>query len=206
MRRLVLILLLIGTPANGPAQLELPAEITIFVNNEELDADTAFMDSLISEAQNFTIFYNIVAAHDYYRQTTVKIRLAQTLLKSEVIRQCILCFSLLDDEKEREQTELFVYPFFVSVKDTPAVVCKYKTPGIFIFQFNEWHTLPVTVTPSPEEIEIFNDILKQSLTSIQSLDSLPHEIFAEIAHKRHLKKDYIQKVYRKVMLWKFGHD
>jgi len=206
MKRSILILLLIGTLVSGQTQIELPAEITIYVNNKALNADTAFMDSLITEAENFSIFYHIVAVHDYYRQTTVKIRLAQSLRKSEVIRQCILYFSLLDDEKEREQTQIFVYPFFVSVKDTPAVVCKYESRGIFLFQFNEWHTLPVTVKPSPGEIEIFNDILKQSLSSIQGLDSLPSEIFTEIAQKRRLKKEYIQKVYRKVMLWKFRHD
>lgn len=189
---------------SSPAQLtiRIPENIHFITNDPELQFTQARRDTMFKHVLSGDIDYRIVGLHFDEDKVFTKIRLPQTLDRYAVIEQILIYYGLLRTEDDRKEETLLIYPFFIPVDKThPAVQCKYNGRGEFVIDFNSWETVPVPDEPAFIEKKIYNDILEQTFTRSQKIDSIKDEVFESVANTYDLDPGQVETIYQKVLLW-----
>jgi len=201
--KVLLVLFTILFPSLTYSQLEvkLPESISIVINDSLVQLEESWMDSLISQAMDPELYYKIVTFHSETNRVTTKLKIPQILTQKEMIIQVILYYSLLSDEEDREKEFVLVYPYFSQTNKMPDVSCYYYSGGTFYFTINKWETIASLQKPTPEEIFLFNQILKISFDQVQSMDSIPDDIFSRIVKENNISEEKVRSIYQKVVLW-----
>ena len=199
----ILILIAVLPPSFAFSQLEvkLPKSISIVINDSLVQFEESWMDKLISLSLDPELYYKIVTFHSETNRVTTKLKIPQILTQKEMIIQVILYYSLLTDEEDREKEYVLVYPYFSKTNKIPDVSCYYYSGGIFYFTINKWETIASLQKPTPEEIFLFNQILKISFDQVQSMDSIPDDVFSRIAKENNISEEKVRSIYQKVVLW-----
>jgi hypothetical protein len=204
MKKIALSLLCLVIFAQAQLKIDLPSEITIFINDSLFTPALEWNDKLVHEAALAKLRYRIAASHGDDQDVVTKIKIPQILSFPEVIRQVILYYSLLTTEQDRQNERILIYPYFKSIDRDAALSCKYQTRGKFYISVKHWHTVPVPPKPSPEDKEIFNQIMETSFKDIQKFGDLPDEIFANVALRNKMTANDVRHIYQKVILWQLG--
>ena len=198
--------LLLIFPESLPAQIEiqLPSEIYVKVNEKDFIPTETWNDSLIDEANNAYIRYEIVTTYRNLSAVTTRIRIPQFYTLPEMIRQIILYYYLLSSEEERKNETVFIYPFFKDIQDQPLLICTYKPKSSINITMSEWHTVPVPPQPSPEYKYLYNQLIEADFKELRSRDKIPDEIFEKVARENEIGVEQLYKVYQSVKLWQLS--
>lgn len=198
---LAVFFLTISDVASAQLEATIPDHIFITTNDSSLTFQPKWLESLHANLYKTRLLYSIVAYHANGEEYSAKLRLPQTLTKTQVIEQVILYYCLLRDHRRRERETVLIYPFFVDVADTPRVVCACKKGGQFYFQFYDWKTVARPPEPSKAEKLIFNEILSGLFEDTQNMESIPDGVFERVGNRNKLEVDSVKSIYRKVHLW-----
>jgi len=197
----IILLFLISTTANAQLNVIVPDSFTVSVNDSILNFDDVWYDSLRMEASRNTFLFNIVNIfHNRDKNSEVKIRIPQTLGQNQVIRQAILYYCLLDDENERNKQNLLIYPYFKETEEPWNIACDYKEKS-FIFNIDKWIKINIPDRPLPEEIFLYNQIVKEDESDFSFVGSLSKELLSEFSFTHDIPLDKVMSVYQKVALW-----
>jgi hypothetical protein len=204
MKKITLFLLCLVIFAQAQLKIDLPSEITIFINDSLFTPALEWNDKLVHEAASAKLRYRIAASHGDDQDVLTKIKIPQILTFPEVMRQVILYYALLTTEEDRSNERILIYPYFKSIEREAALSCTYQTGGQFYINVKQWHTVPIPPKPSPESKEIFNQIMETSFKDIQNFGDLPDEIFANVALKNKMSANDVRHIYQQVILWQLG--
>jgi hypothetical protein len=189
-----------------PAQvdIQLPSELQLYVNESEFIPTEAWTDSLIEEAENAYIRYEIVTTFRSLSAVTTRIRIPQFYTLPEVIRQVVLYYALLNNENERTNETLFIYPFFKNINDPPLIICTYESTGNIEVTVMSWPTVPRPGKPVPEHRFIYNQLIEADLSDLNSRDTIADEVYEKIAGENNISVDELEKIYQSVKLWQLS--
>lgn len=187
--------------AGNPAQLKLPYPLRITVNDTVFTADSAFYETLLSLQMNNRYLYHIAGVHTDDAITFTTLRLPQTLTKKDIIKQIILYYNFISDDKMRAREYLRIFPFFESLGKQSPVRCRYKTGGQFIIDMDQWATIPLPPAPSPEDKDIYNQITNRALRQNNTLDEVDPAILQAVAAQNNLSFEEAEHIYHHVLLW-----
>jgi hypothetical protein len=201
------ILFLIAIPIYLLAQIEidLPSEVMIHINDTTMNLTAGWVDSLLAEAEHGKIRYNIVQAYGNGQQVNTSLKLPQILSLTEITRQIVFYYSLLNSEMEREKESLAIYPYFSSIQQRAFISCSYRSAGNYYFRVRNWQTVSIPPPPKPEDKYIFNQILNETFGKIQHFGSIPDEIFSTIALRNRLSVHEVRTIYEKTILWQLSN-
>jgi hypothetical protein len=193
-------------PRYLPAQIEvkLPSELYIYVNNIEFDPTEAWNDSLISEARNAHIKYEIATTFRNFSVVTTRIRIPQFYTIPEVMRQIIIYYYMLNDETERKNETVYIYPFFIDIHKQPAIICTYEPQNKINMTVSGWQTVPRPEQPIPEHKFLYNQLIEADLKELTSRDNIPDEIYEKVAAENAISVDELRKIYQSVKLWQLS--
>ncbi len=186
--------------------VQLPKELNIVVNELSFIPADNWLDSLINQAHNLYIKYEIVNTIDSGVRVTTKIRMPQVLTFPAVLQQIILYYALLSDEPARVQERLLVYPYFYPLQNKPAVVCSYSETGVYEITNLNWKTIPVPPAPGPEEKYIYNQIIEKTLESLDIIDDIPDRVFEQVAAENKRSVSEIKTLYQNIQLWQMANS
>jgi hypothetical protein len=188
------------------AQLEinLPKDLNIIVDESDLPLSAGWLDSLSDEALSGKIRYKIVGASSIEGKVTTKIHIPQILSLGEVFRQVVLYYSMINNEHERENETLYVYPYFIFIENTPSLMCRYESEANFYFEINNWDRVPIPPQPTLEEKDVFNQVLQASFNNIQKFSSIDEKIFRKIALQNDLSVARVRQIYQNTILWQLA--
>lgn len=194
-------LLSVHVPVHSRPVLNFPNGIRISVNDSIYIVHETFRDSLTELYESNRFLYHIAAVHNTGAWVSTILRLPQTLGKTDVIKQVILYYNFLPDENTRRAEHLKVFPFFMSLKEPAPVVCYYKGNGLFDIKLTSWKKVPIPPPPSPEDREIYNQIMNRMLDGSGTLDEVHDTTLKEVAIRNDMPLYKIRKIYRDVLLW-----
>jgi hypothetical protein len=177
-----------------------PQKISVFVNGDPFPVNTTWVDSAQRQFESMTIRYNITGAHSYGSEVTTMIRLPQVLTAPEVIEQVLLYYFMLDEETAKNSEQLFIYPYFTDQNQRPPIRASYQS-GTLNVNIKEWKTVQRPKLPTPEEREIYNQIVENFFTEVQEYNSMSSDQFNKIAKKNNISVERVQKIYEDVILW-----
>ena len=203
---LIFILLLYGSDSLLYAQptVHLPKEVNIIVNENLYDPTESWMDSLLEHSRNLNIKYEIVSTVQSDVYVTTKIRIPQVLSFSAVLQQIVLYYALLGDESSRRREKVLIYPYFTSLKETPAVSCAYNISDGYDIHNAGWETIPVPPEPAPEEKYIHNQIIEKTLENLDIIDDIPEQIYLEVALENDRSVEEVISIFRRIQLWQMA--
>jgi hypothetical protein len=204
MKGIVYILIFLPVYLSGQLQVDLPSQINIYINDSLFTPPVAWNDALIDEAQSGKIRYKIAGFRRDNKWVFTKIKLPQIFKLPQVIRQIILYYSLLNEEEDRELDEILVYPYFSSLNQKEAITCKYRRSGKYYFKVNSWQTIPIPAKPSPEEKEIFNQIMETSFQQVNKFGDIDEKIFKKVASQNGLPANRVKSIYQNIILWQLN--
>jgi hypothetical protein len=186
------------------AQIVLPKEIKIELNDSAYPLTSGWIDSLVNDAFTGMIHYKIVGAKraQYYIYT--QIQLPQILSLHEVLRQIILYYALLPNNQVREKEILNIFPFFESTEGDPAVRCIYIDEGEYDIDVRRWNKIPIPSQPIIEDRDIFNQILQAAFNDVQSLGDVTDKVFEKVALDNNLPVERTKIIYQNTILWQVG--
>lgn len=178
-----------------------PENLHISSNDSSLIFDKSIRESVLDKAEKMYINYTVVGIHYDSDRVISKILVPQTFTKYKVVEQGLLYFCLLNDEKNMRRELLKIYPFFVQFERKPFVTIKYRGNGKFKVNINNWETVALPAKPTVFEAEIYNQVLDKSFSAMQSFETIPAEIFEQVAKLNDLDISVIEEIYQKVLLW-----
>ena len=189
-----------------PAQpvVNLPKEVNIKINGTELTLTSGWIDTLVDVAYDGEIYYKIIGAKKSQFYVTTVLQIPQILNLNDVLRQIVIYYALLQNEKSRETEVLTIYPYFTSLKEEPALKVQYTTAGKYDIDLNRWNPVPVPDQPIPEQKYIFNQIIQASFSGLQSIGDVPDKVFQEIAEKNNMSFEKVRSIYQNTILWQAG--
>ncbi len=199
-------IILLWFPPGIFAQLEiqLPVELHILVNDTVFEPPESWTDSLLSEAQNGYIKYEIVSSWRTFNEIQTKIRVPQFFDFRQVIRQIILYYGLLNDEGARRRERLLIYPFFSELSKDPAAKCRYIKDGWYQITFNSWERIDVPHAPGPEAIYLYNQLLESSKQEFADRDGISEEVLGKVAAEHNMSANQLLQIYEAVKLWRLS--
>ena len=183
------------------AQIELPKEIRVEVNDIEKNLTAGWIDSLIDDAYSGAIHYKILGAKRFEYYITTHIQIPQILSIDEVLRQIVIYYALLPDEDAREREILNIFQYFESTIGEPAIKANYSSDGEFDINIYRWSKVPIPDPPIPEDKDLFNQIIQSSFKDVQSLGEVPDQVFEKVAVKNNLSIERIKIIYQNTILW-----
>ena len=189
---------------SGQVEINLPSHLNITLNDSEFLPTETWNDSLIDEAQNGHIRYEIVTTYRNLSAVTTRIRIPQFYSLPEVMRQIVIYYYLLNNESERRNETLYIYPFFTNINSNPAIICDYKADGEFSLIMTEWPAVPVPPQPIPEHKFLYNQLIEADLSELASRDSIPDEIFKRVAEENNISVSRLREIYQLVKLWQLS--
>jgi len=203
----IIFIILFLNPPECLFQLEskLPDNIVIIENGLEKVIGKNWHAELTSLIDRADYKYQIVAVRKADNAVVTKIKVPQFLSIEELQKQVILYYSLVEEERIRETETVFIYPYFVSEADTPAIICSFKSPGRYNFSVSQWQQIPFPNEPTLDEKEIFNQILNLGFAETQLFSEISDNIFKTVAQKNKTEVSVIKKIYKKVMLWQLSN-
>jgi hypothetical protein len=185
-------------------EIELPASINFVINESEFSLSTGWIDSLADDALSGKIHYKIIGAKRSERYILTNVQIPQILTLNEVLRQIVIYYSLIPDEKAREKEILNIFPYFNPPEGKSAITVKYMPDGQFNIELNRWETVPFPEPPIPEEKDIFNQILQQAFDGPQSIGDVPDAVFKNVAVKSNKTIEQVRSIYQKIVLWQIS--
>jgi hypothetical protein len=174
--------------------------ISVFINGDAYPISAAWVDSAQSQSELMTIRYNITGAHSYGSEVTTMIRLPQVLTVQQVIEQVLLYYFMLEEETLKNNEQLYIYPYFTDQAQQPAIRVRYLS-GTLKVDLKEWKTVRRPKLPTPEEREIYNQIIEDFFNEIQEYNSMSNDRFQKIAQKNNIPVERVRKIYEDVILW-----
>jgi len=184
--------------------VQLPKELNIAVNDISFMPADSWVDSLIDQAHNLDIKYEIVNTIHSGLHVTTKIRMPQVLTFPAVLHQIVIYYALLSDEPSRVQETLLVYPYFYALRNKPVVICTYSEAGIYEITDLNWKTIPVPPAPGPEEKYIYNQIIEITLENLDIIDDIPDMVFEQVAAENKRSVSEIKTIYQNIQLWQMA--
>jgi hypothetical protein len=181
-------------------QSSIQNEIKVVVNDSILEFSQAWYDSLIIESSQNNLCYQISGYQTSKVSTTAKLKVPQTLKLSQIIRQVIIYYNMLQNENERRKEKLLLYPFFSDLSKPEFIKC-YYSDNTYYFVVQKWEKIPSPSQPTPEERYIYNEILKNALQNTLEFGELSEDVFEEVSINQEKSIDEIHKIYEKVVLW-----
>jgi len=207
MKKLILLLLCIPFYLQAQLQIDLPSEITIFINDSLFTPSLEWNDTLVIEASSGKIRYRISSPHHDTNTDIIetKIKIPQILSLREVVRQVILYYALLNSEEDRHKERIFIYPYFTSIDQKASISCSYRIAGKYYIYIDHWKTVPIPDKPIPEHKEIFNQIMETSFKGIQLFAEIPpDEVLNEVAKRNNMDPARVIQIYKNVILWQLS--
>jgi len=180
--------------------LNFPNGIRITVNDSLYHVNQSFLDSLRLCYDQSRFLYHIAGVHFDSQYTFTSMRLPQTLGQRELMKQIILYYNFLGDETKRRFERILIFPFFVPLKEPAPVSCRYRD-GLFRITILHWQQVPIPPMPSPEDREIYNQIINHTLEVSNTLDEIDKRILMDTAEENNLTLDEVLKIYQDVLLW-----
>ena len=174
--------------------------ISVFVNGDAFPISAAWVDSAQSHSELMTIRYKITGAHSYGSEITTMIRLPQVLTVQQVIEQVLLYYFMLEEETAKNNEQLYIYPYFTEQDQQPPIRVKYQS-GTLKVDLKEWKTVQRPKLPSPEEREIYNQIVENFFHEVQEYNTMSTDRFQKIAQKNNIPVERVRKIYEDVILW-----
>ena len=113
-------------------------------------------------------------------------------------------YALLNNEDDRENEKIMVYPYFASIDNKESIICNYQRSGKYYFKVREWQTIPIPAKPSPEEKEIFNQIMETSFQQVNNFGDIDEDIFRQIANRVRLPAEKVKSIYQNIILWQLS--
>ena len=185
-------------------EIHLPGELTIMINDRIFDPSGSWTDSLLSEAANIYIRYEIVHVEQISDKIRTKIRVPQVFSFQAIIRQMILYYGLLNDEATRSKEVLLVYPFFNELNDQPAAQCVYMGAGRYHIDLNYWNKIPTPNPPGPEDIFLYNRLLETAKNEFGDHDGISEDTLQKVAMENDMCKQDLMQLYQNVKLWQLA--
>ena len=109
MKKTILFVIFISFHLSAEFTISIPDSFRIIINNEIIQFNQSWYDSLKSEAKQNIIHYQLAGYHSYNHTAFAKLRIPQTLSFKQVIKQVIFYYGLLDNETEREKIKIRVF-------------------------------------------------------------------------------------------------
>jgi hypothetical protein len=185
-------------------EIKLPAYINLVINESEFSLSTGWIDSLVDDALSGKIHYKIIGAKRSERYILTNVQIPQILTLREVLRQIVIYYSLIPDEKAREKEILKIYPYFNPPEGKSALVVKYITAGKFNIELNRWETIPLPEPPIPEDKDIFNQILQEAFDGPQSIGDVKDVVLEKVAARNNRTIGQVRSIYQNIVLWQIG--
>ena len=176
-------------------------QFSIYINDKPFTAAKSWIDSVTNDPESAVIRYKITGAHSDGLSVTTRIRLPQVLSINEVVKQIILYYLMLDDNEARQNEVILIFPYFTEAKDPPSMHVNYQNSNIIHINVREWQTIERPATPSPEERDIYNQIIEDSFNKVQEYEKISDEVFIKIARANNLPPDRVIQIYKNVFLW-----
>ena len=181
-------------------QSSLKNEIKVVVNDSIMEFSRSWYDSLVIESNQNNLCYQISGYQTSNVSTTAKLKIPQTLKLSQIIRQVIIYYDMLQNENERRKEKLLLYPFFSDISKPEFIKCYYSDNTYYIV-VKKWKTIPIPAQLTPEERFIYNEVLQSALQNTLEFGELSEAVFEEVSLNQKKPKDEIHKIYEKVVLW-----
>ena len=175
--------------------------LNISINDSVSYPDSAYTKEILIKANDSKINYTISAMAFRNHIAHTKVRIPQTLVRNDVIKQCVLYFYLLENEVDRKREYLEVYPFFMSLNSRPDVIVRYEGDGNLKIRFRKWENIPVPPKPTSVEAEIYNQVIDLSYNQKGVFETVDVKIFKIVADNNDLDVSVVNNIYRKVLLW-----
>ena len=203
---LMFFILLLNSSIQSQSGIDLPNKIQIFVNGSEISLTESWIDSLVNDAIERTIFYKIVGAARANSLVTTQVQIPQFFSLKEVYRQVVLYYTFLQDEDTRESEILNIYPYFESTNTKPAIRCRYVSKRKYDIEIEYWHQIPIPDQPRVEDRDIFNQILQISFHEVESIGDVSNDVFEKVAEKNKLPVERVKTIYQNTILWQLGNQ
>jgi hypothetical protein len=204
MKFIVITLVCLPIFLTAQLQVNLPSHITIFINDTLFTPSLEWNDNLIDAARSSKIKYKIVAFRRDNQNVFTKLNIPQILNLDAVIQQVIIYYSLLNNEEDRENEEIMIYPYFSSLNTLAPIRCSYQRNGNFYFEVDSWTTIPIPSQPKPEEKELFNQIIELSFQQVHKFGDISQETFDNVAKKNKLSSEVVKNIYQNIILWQLS--
>ena len=184
--------------------VQLPREVHIVVNEVSFMPSDSWVDSLIDQAHNLDIKYEIVNTIHSGIHVTTKIRMPQVLTFPAVMHQIVIYYALLSDKPARVREKLLIYPYFYPLQNKPVVICSYSEAGIYEITDLNWKTIPVPPAPGPEEKYIYNQIIEKTLENLDIINDIPDVVLEQVAAENKRSVSEIKTIYQNIQLWQMA--
>jgi len=199
---ILLVLTLISpTGLSAQPEIKLPGELNIHINKNLYEPTTGWLDTLVDQARNYRIKYEIVNSTQTNALVTTKIRIPQVLPLSSVLQQIILYYAILSDEDSKEKELLQIYPYFSPLQLAPAINCVYSSSKGYMISVDSWKPVPVPPAPGPVEKFIHNQVIEKALANPDIIDDIPDEIFQAVARENNRTVAEVRSIYENVRFW-----
>lgn len=179
----------------------LPESLYFTVNDTSLHFDSDLRTRILEKAKNAKLNYSVVGIHFDTDRVYSKILVPQTFTRLQLVEQAVLYFSFIAQEENMKRERVLIYPFFVSPEQEPFVQVNYLGEGQFKVRFHSWETVPLPPRPTLFEAEIYNLILDKTFNLSQSFETIPEDVFEDVAEINHVDISVIKQIYEKVHLW-----
>ena len=177
------------------------SQISIYINDKPYTATIEWIDSLQTDPEIAIIRYKITGALSDGKSVITRIRLPQVLTINEVVRQIVLYYKMLDNDEARKNEEILIFPYFTEPDDPPFLRVNYLNSHIINIKLREWQTVKRPPPPSPEERDIYNQIIEDSFNDVQEYGNISDETFIKIARENNIPLDRVTQIYKNVILW-----
>ena len=103
MKILFLIFSIVSLPISAQVNIILPDSFQVIINDDLVQFNQTWHDSLKNEAEQNKIHYEIAFRRSNKNSAETKLRIPQTFSFKQAIRQVIIYYSLLNRDFEREK-------------------------------------------------------------------------------------------------------
>ncbi|MEJ2543047.1 MAG: hypothetical protein P8Y99_03175 [Calditrichaceae bacterium] len=174
--------------------------LKLTVNDSSYYPDSTFIYDILQKVQKNKINYTISGVLFNGNIIETKIKIPQTFMRADVIKQIVLYYYLLDDD-DRKKEYIEIYPFFKPLKNRPWIVAKYQASGEINIWINQWNSIALPKKPSSFEAEIYNQVIDLSYKQSGLFDTVDVKILEQVAKKNDLHISIVEEIYQKVLLW-----
>jgi len=189
---------------NAQIEIPLPTQIDIRINESPFTPTDAWTDSLIDEAKNGYLRYEIITSLRIDGKIDTKIRIPQTFTLERLLRQIIYYYALLSDEKSRAKEKILIYPFFYNINHKAKISCVYHTWGIYKIHINQWDPVEIPETPIPEHKFLYNQLVEAAINEAEKRDGITEEVYRTIAKENNISIEALTEIYQSVKLWQMA--
>ena len=196
-----LIIFLLPVLLNNQIKILVPDSISVFINNTEYNIRDNWLDSLVAEANEQGIKYQITGWYVTGKKAITNLKIPQTLTISEVIRQVILYYSLKSNENDKHNDSVHIYPYCDNDKKQTYITCRYASCNQFSFTVKEWPFIRRLHEPRPEEKYLYQQVTRRSLEKGDPWNIISKGVYQYIAEKNSISIDTLKAIYQRVLLW-----